>query len=100
MAVVEISEFKGDPSDLLPRYDRVAAALKELPQPPSGWISHTCVELPDGFLVANLWETEDQAWTVFNSDAYQQALRAAGLESTGPSVYRVHNYFVPAQAGR
>ena len=94
MAVAGITEVKGDPEDVLARYDSVMAKRDGRRSP--GHISHTCVELPDGFRIANLWETEEQLWAAWNREDFQQALREAGLTPSQPRVYRVHRYDLAA----
>jgi heme-degrading monooxygenase HmoA len=97
MAVVALTEVKGDPNELLPKYDKVAAIIQQR-APAPGLLSHTCVELPDGFRVANIWETEQQAVDAFNSPEFQQAVRSAGMEPIRPTIYKVRNHFVLEKA--
>ena len=92
MAVVAINEVKGDPKELLVRYDKVNAKLMEHPEVPPGLLVHTCVELDDGIRIANVWESRQQALDAFNGEGFQSALRGAGFKATEPTIYRVHNH--------
>jgi hypothetical protein len=91
MAVVSIVELKGDPKELLAKYDQVTQVVAQLPVAPVA-ISHTCVELGDGIRVVNMFETEEQARSARERRQFQQALRDAGMPEHSPTIYRVHNY--------
>ncbi len=91
MTVVSINELKGDPKDLLAKYDSASAKVLELPRAP-GMISHTCVELPDGLRVVNMYQTEEQARAASERPEFREILRTAGLPEPSPTIYRVHNY--------
>jgi hypothetical protein len=92
MAVVGVTELVGDSKDLLAKYDQVNAAIRSAGAPAPGLISHTCLILPTGLRIANIWESEEQLWSGFNSDTFQSAVKAAGMEPVRPTVYPVHNY--------
>ena len=91
MTVVSINELKGDPKDLLAKYDSASAKVFELPRAP-GMISHTCVELPDGLRVVNIYQTEEQARAANERPEFREILRTAGLPEPSPTIYRVHKY--------
>jgi len=94
MAVVGITEIKGNPKDLLARYDKAQVKMRER-GPAPGLITHTCVELPDGMRIANVWESENQLWAGFNNQQFQDIIRAEfAMEPVKPTVYRVHNQLI------
>jgi len=97
MAVVGLVEIKGDPKQLLAQYDKAREVIEKAPPPP-GLLIHTCVELPDGMRIANVWESEEQLWAGFNNPQFQSAVRNAGMEPVKPTVLRVHNFIPFAQA--
>lgn len=100
MAVVAITEIKGDPSDLLAKYDAVNAKLMERGAPPAGLLVHTCVVLADGIRIANVWETREQALAGFNNPDFQAAVRSSGFEPTEPTIHRAHNHINFAAAAQ
>ena len=92
MKVVAIHETKGNPQELLAKYDKVSATLMERGEPAPGLLVHTCIVLDDGIRIANVWESEQQARDGFKDEHFQAALRTAGLEASQPSIHRVHNH--------
>lgn len=80
--------FAGDPAELLPAYDRLAASF-----PDGSLLWHTCVVRPDGITVYDACPDE-AVFAAFSSDpAVLAAMGAAGLpepvvERLGP-VHRV-----------
>ena len=92
MAVVGITDLVGDSKDLLAKYDKVSVAIRSAGPPSPGLISHTCVIRPEGLRIANVWESEADLWSGFNSDTFQNAIKSAGMEAIRPTVYPVHNY--------
>ena len=92
MSVVALNEIKGDPKELLAKYDKVNEQLMQRAEAPSGLLVHTCVELDDGIRIANVWESREQALDAFNGEDFQSALRSAGFEPTQPTIYRAHNH--------
>ena len=90
MAFVSIRTVEGDPKELLPKYDQVAA--KALANRVPGLIMHTCVELDDAIRVVNMFESEAQAREAARRQVLLEALEEAGLPTTDPEIFRVHNY--------
>jgi hypothetical protein len=91
MAVVAINEIKGDPQELLAKYDKVNAKLMERGEPAPGLLVHTCIVLDDGIRIANVWNTEQEARDGFRNEDFQAALRGGGFEPEAPQIHRVHN---------
>jgi hypothetical protein len=92
MAVVGINEIKGDPKELLAKYDKVNAKLMERATPSAGLLVHTCIELPDGIRIANVWESKQHALDAFKDEGFQSALRGAGFDANEPTILAVHNH--------
>lgn len=56
MAVLHVFEAKGNPADLLKKYDASAAAFAD-PKHQGGAIAHICVETSDGIAIFNLMDS-------------------------------------------
>lgn len=93
MAVVGISDIKGDSKELLAKYDRAQPLMRER-GPAPGLLAHTCVVLPDGMRIANVWESEEQLWAGFDNPQFREMLRSVGLEPVRPTVYPIHNQVI------
>ena len=92
MAVVSINEIKGDPAELLAKYDKVNAKLMERAEPPPGLLIHTCLVLDDGIRIANVWESREEALQAFRNEFFQSALRDAGFDPNEPTIHKAHNH--------
>jgi hypothetical protein len=93
MAVVGITDIKGDIPELLAKYDKVNAKLMERPGGrPSALLVHTCVVQDDGIRIANVWETREAALAAFRDEYFQSALRDAGFDPIEPTIRQVHNH--------
>ena len=92
MAVVGLTEIKGDVPELLAKYDKVNEQLMARGAPALGLLVHTCVVLPDGIRIANVWDTKEQALTAFRDESFQSALRSAGFEPIEPTILPTHNH--------
>lgn len=92
MAVVALTEIKGNTDELLAKYDKVNAQLMARGEPAPGILVHTCVVLPDGIRIANVWESEQQARDGFKDEAFQAALRSAGFTPIEPTIFPAHNH--------
>lgn len=92
MAVVGLTEIKGDVQELLAKYDKVNEQLMARGAPPPGLLVHTCVVLPDGIRIANVWDTKEQALTAFRDENFQSALRSAGFQPIEPNIFPTHNH--------
>ncbi len=90
MAVIGIGRISGDPQELLGRYDRVIAQLKQVPPP--GAVAHYCVVTPEGLRVANIFEDEESLRAHYARAEFRQALENAGMSPITPEVYPVHNW--------
>ena len=92
MAVVALTELKGDVKELLGKYDRVNERLMERGTSPAGLQTHACVVLPDGIRIANVWDSAEQARESFKDEFFQKALRDAGFEPQEPVIHEVHRF--------
>src|SRR5690349_9317597 len=90
MAVVAITEIKGNTTELLAKYDKVSEQLMARAEPSPGLLVHTCVVLDDGIRIANVWETEQQAREGFRNEAFQSALRNADFTPIEPTIFPAH----------
>jgi hypothetical protein len=98
MAVVGLTEIKGNTEELLAKYDKAnAAIMRDRPAAP-GLLSHTCVVLPDGIRIANVFESEEQCRASFRNPQFQEILRNAGFDPIEPTVYKAHNFLVFSEA--
>jgi hypothetical protein len=99
MTVVAITDIKGNPQELLGKYDKVNAQLMQQDARAPGLQVHTCVVLDDGIRIANVFENQQQALDGFNRPEFQAALRDAGFTPIEPTIHRVHNHinFAAAQ---
>ena len=88
---MSIVEMKGEPRDLLEKYDRISEAMSKVPVA-HGLIFHACVGIGDGIRVVNVFETEEQARTARLRPKFQEALRDAEVPEQVPIIYPVHNY--------
>jgi hypothetical protein len=92
VAVVAITEIKGDPGELLAKYDKVNETLMARAEPPPGLLVHTCVVLDDGIRIANVWESREQGLESFRDERFQSALRDAGFDPIEPVFHQAHNH--------
>lgn len=101
MAVVAITEMKGDPRELLAKYDQLAPRMRER-GPAPGLLVHNCIELDDGMRIANVWESEQRALDAFENEEFQAMLRSVGMEPVRPTIHKVHNHmnFAAGQGSR
>jgi hypothetical protein len=91
MTVVAISEIEGDTRDILAKYDE--ALGKVLADPPTEMVAHTCAIVERGVRIATVWENEDAARAFYASSNFQEGVKAAGLQTSGPKAYYpVHNF--------
>jgi hypothetical protein len=66
--------FAGDPSDLLPAYDRLMSGFD-----PSTFDLHVCAVRPEGLVVLDTCPTEEVFRTFSTGDDFRGACRRAGL---------------------
>lgn len=90
MPVVRMGQIKGDPDDLASRYDRVQEQAGA--QLPPGLLAHIATRTVEGFMVINVWESEEQSEAAWNRPEFQQALQEAGISPELSPYYQVHNY--------
>jgi heme-degrading monooxygenase HmoA len=89
MAIVRIGVTDGDPTELEQRYRRVQEKLRSSGGdfPPAGLKVHAAMKTPEGFRVANVWESEAQA------DAWWPRVEEAMREEGGsPETMRFEQY--------
>src|SRR5437588_10003446 len=92
MAVVAITEIKGNPTELLAKYDKVNEQLMARGEPAPGLLVHTCIVLDDGIRIANVFESEREALESVRNEQFQTALRTAGSTPIEPTIYQAHNH--------
>ena len=79
-----IYEFRGDPEELVPAYERLMASL------PAGNVSwHLCARSDEGIVVYDTCPSEDVFHAFSSSAAFHQAIAAAGLPHPAISGARV-----------
>ena len=91
--IVRIVRMQGDPDDLAEQYGQVQAKIRAsgLPFPAPGMRVHLAAKTADGFRVANVWDSEEQADAAFARPQFQEALREAGLS---PDEMKIEQYEV------
>ncbi len=58
---------------------------------PGGHLVHVAGPMEDGWMVMDVWESEEAFNDFFNSEPMQQAIETAGLEVPEPEIFPVHN---------
>lgn len=93
MTIVRIMRLDGDPDELAGKYQRVQETLRAagIPFPADGMRVHIAAKTADGFRVANVWDSGEQADAAFARPQFQEALRAAGLS---PEAMRIEQHEV------
>ena len=91
--IVRIVRMEGDPDDLAEQYQRVQSKIRAagLPFPAPGMRVHLAAKTANGFRVANVWDSEEQADAAFARPQFQDALREAGL---APDQMKIEQYEV------
>jgi hypothetical protein len=85
-----IWKFTGDPDELAPRYDALAAEM-----PTADFIAHLCLIAPDGILIFDTCPTRAAFEAFATSEGCRSALRRHDLpEPTELRDYPVHVAFV------
>jgi hypothetical protein len=92
MAVVAITEVKGNTAELLAKYDKVSEKLMARGEPAPGLLVHTCIILDDGIRIANVYESEQRARDGYRDEYFQSALRDAGFTPVEPTIFQAHNH--------
>jgi hypothetical protein len=88
MAYLTIARFSGEPEQLLNSYRGSSARMSEVGRD-HGLIFHAATATDEGFLVINLWESEDGSEAAARDPRRQESLQAAGLD---PSQIRREHY--------
>lgn len=84
--------FRGDPDDLLTRYDAMTADIG-----PENLLIHLCLRTPDGIVVVDACPTRED-WEAFIASPQTAALLARhGLPAPEISAHPVHAAHVAAQ---
>jgi hypothetical protein len=83
MAVLMIAKFSGDPKQLKSAYDAADAALlaQTGSSVPPGVFRHTCAVSGDALYIVDVWESEEAARSIVESDQFDEVLRSAGFPS-------------------
>lgn len=87
MVILAIFEMPGMTAG---QYDEVDAALAEAGvREPEGRLQHVAAPTDDGWLVIDLWESEEQMGPF--ADVLAPVLEQFGVQSAEPRIYHVHN---------
>ena len=79
MAVYKQFRISGDPDELRAAYIRSGEVMGD--EAPPGLRSHVAAAAADGLVVAEVWESAEQAEAFHGSDEFRQALAQVGLPS-------------------
>jgi hypothetical protein len=89
-----IWRFRGDPDDLLRRYDALVAEI-----PPENMRLHLCLRAPDGILMVDTCPSKEVFEAFAHGDAFRSLLERHGLSK--PELledFPVHRVFVEASS--
>ncbi len=90
MSVLMVAKIKGDPDDLVERYQRQQGLLyEEFGGSPPGYLAHTCARTDDGLLITNLVESEETVWDT--RPRFAKTAEAVGLPEPDIQVHQVVN---------
>ena len=85
--------LKGDPDELLRGYE--AATESNARNHPKRPLSHVCAKLPDGFMVVDVWESEEELRR-FTEGTLRESLSRTNLpEPEVFETYPVHRFGWP-----
>jgi heme-degrading monooxygenase HmoA len=65
---------------------------------PEGLILHVAGDSEDGFLIIDVWESEEALNRFFEQDGLGAALAQAGIENAKPDIHKLHN-IIPQGGG-
>lgn len=90
MSVLMIATMKGDPDDLVERYQRQQELLyEEFEGTPPGYLAHVCARTGDGIIVTNVVESEETVWET--RPRFAKTAQAVGIPEPDIDVYPVVN---------
>ena len=89
MAVMAVFDFHGDSDDLADRYNKVLAKVVAIS---SGRpIIHLAVPREYGFMVVDVWDTEDAFHVFERNPDFRRVMADGGLPDPKVRLYPVHN---------
>ena len=95
-AVMAVLDFHGDSAELAARYDKavhdVVAVSSARP------LMHLAVPREYGFMVVDVWTSEEVLRAFVESDEIRRVLREAGMPEFKLRIYPVHNLGWPVEA--
>lgn len=89
MAVLALITMKGDPDDLLDRYDRSAAEMEEVSD--DGLILHSIAPTEDGVVMADVWESQETLERYMAHPDFVKMLERYEFPEPEVRMYDVHN---------
>ena len=88
MATLAVFDVKGDPSDVLRRYDTLMHRLPgEMPAKP---LVHVCVPIETGLRIYDVWPSEAAVQDFAQDPCFQKLICDAGLPAPDVEVRPVH----------
>ena len=85
-----IATMKGDPDDLVEKYQRQQGLLyEEFEGSPPGYLAHVCARADDGIVVTNVVESEETVWET--RPRFAKTAEAVGMPEPDIDVYPVVN---------
>ena len=95
-SVMAVFDFHGDSEELAARYDtaiqKVVAVSSARP------VVHLAVPREYGFMVVDVWSSEEALHAFEQNEGFRQVLRDAGLPEPKLRVYPVHRLRWPVEA--
>jgi hypothetical protein len=89
MAVMAVFDFQGDSDDLADRYNKVLAKVVAIS---SGRpMIHLAVPREYGFMVVDVWSSEDALRVFEGNEDFRRVLQESGLPEPKLRIYPLHN---------
>jgi len=95
-SVMAVFDFHGDSDELAARYD--AAIHKVVAVSSARPVIHLAVPREYGFMVVDVWSSEDALQAFEQNEEFRSVLRDAGLPEPRLRVYPLHNLGWPVDA--
>jgi quinol monooxygenase YgiN len=89
MAVLALITMKGDPDDLLDRYDRSAAEVTEVEE--DGLILHSIAPTDEGVVMADVWDSRETLEKYMSHPDFVSMLDRFEFPEPEVTLYDIHN---------
>ena len=89
MAVLAMITMKGDPDDLLDRYDRSATEMEGVAE--DGLILHSVARTEDGVVMADVWDSRETLETYMSNPDFVKMMERYEFPEPEVTLYDIHN---------